>query len=261
MKENNCWICGAAVGSAEHIFKKKDMIARYGKPSEWKQTQPMLFRAGKESLIQGPNSDALKYEKSLCHDCNTTRTQQHDFAYDAFSAYILANIEKIIHYRMIDLAEIYGETGIEQAADLYRYFVKSFGCRAVHAGLSISDDIKNIFFEDNPYTTLVLTFSINEAAWEVLGEDGSSFLGKGDFMGRHINHDHVVSDAVWHENIFWITVNYWYNTPSDFGLGSPWIGGSRYLYFGSSVFGGSFREEMAKIYDNFVTEGSKTNNP
>jgi 5-methylcytosine-specific restriction endonuclease McrA len=91
----DCWICGAPADSAEHRIKKADIVRAYGKGPYKGDSAPVHFRDGIQTAIQGPRSERIKYQKSLCHACNTTRTKPLDEAYDRLMSWLVAN-EKIV---------------------------------------------------------------------------------------------------------------------------------------------------------------------
>jgi hypothetical protein len=81
-----CWICGNLADSREHKFKRSD-VAQSSKT--WAPNdQPYYFGEGGSRRIQGPGSELVKFEKILCHRCNTTRTQPFDRAYERFTEWV-----------------------------------------------------------------------------------------------------------------------------------------------------------------------------
>jgi hypothetical protein len=72
----------------------------------------MHLKNGKFSKIQGPNSKKIKYEHSICTDCNNTLSQPFDRSYDQFFDYIQNNPSSVFKNRFIDFYEVYGERGL-----------------------------------------------------------------------------------------------------------------------------------------------------
>lgn len=124
-----CWWCGGAADSREHKWKKSEIKAMYGPAGS--ESYPLLWidDAGNAKPIQGPDSDVMKFEKSLCQNCNNARSQKFDRAYDQWIEYVRANYEQIIESRIIDLRDVVNGTGSEFRLDLARYFAKHIGCR------------------------------------------------------------------------------------------------------------------------------------
>jgi hypothetical protein len=99
-----CWICSAPADSGEHRMKKSDMVRAYGKGPYRGGAAPVHVFDGVQTAIQGPRSNTLKYEPSLCHNCNTTRTQTFDRAYDQFISWVLTNEDVVLTKRFINFA-------------------------------------------------------------------------------------------------------------------------------------------------------------
>jgi len=124
-----CWWCGDAANSREHKWKKSEIKAMYGLANS--DSYPLLWidDSGNSKTVQGPDSDALKFEKSLCQNCNNARSQKFDRTYDRWIQHLGANYEQIIESRVLDLSDVIGVAGSESRLDLARYFAKHIGCR------------------------------------------------------------------------------------------------------------------------------------
>lgn len=116
-----CWICGQEANSKEHIIKKSDLTRVFGNGPYKGDNALAHIKNGRQQLIQGPNSDKIKYRDSLCHDCNTTATQPFDFAYNKFIDFIYENEQGILRKRFIDFADIYGPDFESGQRNLYKY--------------------------------------------------------------------------------------------------------------------------------------------
>lgn len=127
--EGVCWWCGDAANSREHKWKKSEIKGMYGTAGS--ESYPLLWvhEDGTSRAVQGPDSDALKFEKSLCQSCNNARSQPFDRAYDRWIEYLNANYDKIIESRVVDLRDIEEGAGSEFRLDLAKYFAKHIGCR------------------------------------------------------------------------------------------------------------------------------------
>ncbi len=93
--QGQCWWCGNAADSREHKYKRSDIVREFGR-GPW--AEPMLRVAGgnRQFRVQGPNSQGLKFSKSLCQRCNNDRNQPFDLAYDSMMDYISRNESEII---------------------------------------------------------------------------------------------------------------------------------------------------------------------
>jgi len=92
---------------------------------------PLLWvdDAGNSRTIRGPDSDVVKFEKSLCQNCNNARSQKFDLAYDLWIGYLRANYHQIIESRVIDLHDVVDAAESNFRLNLARYFAKHIGCR------------------------------------------------------------------------------------------------------------------------------------
>lgn len=124
-----CWWCGDAANSREHKWKKSEVKAMYGVAGS--DSYPLLWvdDSGNSKTVQGPDSDALKFEKSLCQSCNNASSQKFDLAYDRWIQFLAGNYEQIIESRVVDLRDVIAVAGGEARLDLARYFAKHIGCR------------------------------------------------------------------------------------------------------------------------------------
>jgi hypothetical protein len=122
-----CWICGNPADSREHKFKRSD-VAKAG--TSWaRDDQPYYFDQNGSRRLQGPGSDRVKFEKVICHACNTTRSQPFDRAYDRFAEWVNQKGDALMTATDIDLAEIFGIGFQIETENLIRYFAKHLGCR------------------------------------------------------------------------------------------------------------------------------------
>lgn len=89
----------------------------------------MRVSDGSSVRVQGPNSKALKFEPVMCTECNTTRSQSFDRAYEALSNFILRHEDEILRTGTFDLRLIYGPDWRARSDDALRYYVKHICCR------------------------------------------------------------------------------------------------------------------------------------
>lgn len=231
---SNCWICGAPADSAEHRFKKSDLVRAHGRGPYKESTALSHIRAGKEVLVQGPNSKLLKYPPNLCQYCNSTITQPFDKAYERFVDWILENEADVLHRRFVNFQEIYGNCWADAQLNLYKYFAKSFGCRLVDSGSSVPDDIVGLFGLNNFQTHLRLSMAVNEDVLLMPKKDRNGFVSKGDlFYVTPRSEPTLIESYIWNEAVSWLTVCYWYNYVPNGSFGSTWVADAQFIYFGS----------------------------
>jgi hypothetical protein len=234
MAKTSCWLCGAPAGSREHRLKKSDIVRAYGPGPYRGDHAPMHVRGDDRRVVQGPNSNRLKYAPSLCEACNTTRTQPYDRAYDRFTEWVFRNESLVLRRRFINFGEVFGEHWAEHQLHLYRYFAKSFGCHLVEAGLPVPVDVVELFEKATFRTDLWLSFAVNEDIVLMPPEDRNGFIGMAGLLAWIDRADpSVVNGYEWNEHVSWLSTIYSYGAPPDGDLGSPWVANAQHVYLGS----------------------------
>jgi hypothetical protein len=229
-----CWICGAVADSAEHRIKKTDLVRVFGRGPYKAPFAPVHERLGVLTPIQGPRAAVVKYAPSLCHRCNTTGTQAYDKAYDTFIVWLFANEPAVLHKRIIDFKEVYGNSFEDSQRDLFKYFVKSLGCRLISARQSVPPDLIALLPYKTFVTALKITFCVNEDIMLLPASTRSSFIGKSDLTGFVASEaPSVLHGYAWDEHISWFTVCYWYGIQPEGGTGSTWVADAQHVYLGS----------------------------
>lgn len=229
-----CWICGAPANSKEHRLKKSDIVRAYGRGGYKGQKRPVHVKNGQVSSFQGPSAERLKYAPSLCHECNTTRTQPFDKAYDQLISWVLENEDEVLRTRKVDFARVYGEQCRENQIQLYKYFVKSFGCRLVDAGFEVPENLVKLFPLDEFTSNLCITFLVHEDVLVMPAEDRYGFIGKSDLVVSDAASGSSTLQGFEHsEHVSWFFTQYWYEIPQASILGTVWVPGSRQIELSS----------------------------
>ncbi len=251
MTNKKCWICGEKATTREHRIKKSDIISKYGKGTYKGKNEICIYEKNKNlQMIRGANSTLLKYDKILCSNCNNSKTQLFDRAYEKFIIYINENKNDILYKRFINFSDIYKNNMEEGQRNLYKYFVKSFGSRLAHFGYPISQDIIDLLDLDKFQTGLRLNFAVNEDKLYFGNLDNNlrNMIGNGaifcnqSFVDKTANIEYYT----YNEYYDWLHINYYYNQFPDGNLGSTWIADNQFIYLGSSYSNltDDMREEM-----------------
>ncbi len=227
-----CWICGNKADSGEHRIKRSDLVSVHGEGPYKKGQTLLMMKDGKEIKIQGPNSKYLKYSNSLCRQCNGTATQRFDNAYSRFIDYFNEQESEILAKRLIDFENVYGENYEAEQRRLYKYFLKSFGCRLVEAGKSVPKNLVEIFNLKQFRTNLFITFAVNEDKVLLL-QDNVRIVGNGVIEGTEIAGSPDNFTARYSEYYGFLHIFYWYNCDWDGRFGARWVADSKYIYLGS----------------------------
>lgn len=220
LSQKKCWICSINVAnSAEHRIKA-DVAKQIGNPF-----YHVSFH-GKNSWIKSPKSKKLKYRKSLCQDCNNSKSQPWDKSYSLFARF-LKNNQQI---DFLNFKIIYGVNYITELKNLHLYFAKSLGCALIESELKLPNNFSN-FLKNQDNTKLNLNISIfktisplllslqkflrlqkyeNNIDFEKIPSGG--IVGHGKLYVNYLNRkEKKLKSAIWWENIGCFQINYWLN--------------------------------------------------
>jgi hypothetical protein len=236
-----CWICGGVADSAEHKIKKSDIVKICGSGT---YEEVVLYDSKSFTPLRGPNSKLVKYDKILCSACNNSFSQPFDKAYENFVNHIYENKDLLLKRRFINFQEIYGIDFADQQVNLYKYFVKSLGCRLAHYGDLIPTDLPRLLKKRRFRTGLRISFAVNED--KLLKPELQEMAGNGELYGFESNKSPGILRKIllkmdksrsciyqYSEYFQWLHIFYWYNYLPDGSLGNPWVANSQYLYLGS----------------------------
>lgn len=227
-----CWICGKDADSGEHKIKKSLLNKLFS--DSFKSGDMLHFKDGKYSKIHGSNSKKLK-QFVLCSDCNNTKTQPFDLAFEKFHNYVIENSEVIIKKRFINFYDIYGDDFPKQQTNLFKYFVKRFGCDLSGAGHKVPFDLVNLLNKDFFTTALKISFSIIEEATRL--DDPTMFpAGIGPLITSQENVKTKAEPDAWYmfdEYFAYLKIFFWYGIEVGACLGSEWIANKQCVYLGS----------------------------
>jgi hypothetical protein len=229
----SCWICGAPADSREHKFKKSDIVRRYG-AQPFKNVGGVFHCTPLREIknVPGPSAKTLTYEPVICSHCNNVVSQPWDKAYQQFESWLFNNSSVILQRRFILLEEVFGTDMFWEAPALYKYFVKAFGCRLANAGQQIPGDIVALLPLDYFETGLRLAFAVNKSLFAMSINYREEYLGLGDLVRIDSRVYGKMEGYVWHMQIGWLRIHFFYNEPVPPGLGAPWTSDSACLYLG-----------------------------
>lgn len=222
--EGRCWLCGARADSAEHRFKRSDLVRLYGTGPYSEQGGPVHGTFGKlTSPIRGPNAKRVKYEKSMCQHCNTTRSQPWDVAYEVFSTWVDAHAEELQRKRELCFDGVYGVTSAVSQRDLFRYFAKCFACRVADSGYEVPGDVIDVMVLDRFWTKLRLVLAVDERVTKLLGHGSRSYLSNGELGARVLRFRPWIARSFWwDQHLGWLMISYWCGERPPM-KGSIWI--------------------------------------
>jgi hypothetical protein len=104
-----CWWCSNPADSAEHKYKRSDVVSEFGRPPYHDDSSLVRFVEGRvvADNLRGSASGHFKFRVGLCGRCNSTRSQPFDRAYESLTAFIRLNEATILQNRSIDLAQVF----------------------------------------------------------------------------------------------------------------------------------------------------------
>lgn len=180
-----CWWCGDVADSREHKWKKSEVKGMYGAAGS--ESYPLIWvhEDGTSKTVQGPDSDVLKFEKSLCQNCNNARSQPFDFAYDRWIKYLRSNYDQIFESRVVDLRDVADDAGGTFRLDLAKYFAKHIGCRVADKAGRVPVSLIAFLNGDSVSSAFV---------WTELCVSGSA-LENHDLTARRLGMHRTVADA------------------------------------------------------------------
>ena len=230
-----CWICGALSNSREHKFKKTDLVRRYG-GQPFKNVGGIEHSvAGEWRKVPGPRAKILTYDPLICSECNNAKSQPWDSAYEQFERWLFQNAATTLQRRFIVLEDVFGPDAVSVACpSLYKYFVKAFGCRLSYAGLPVPPDLVHLLPQERFLTKLRLTFAFNKHIFNNFSVSGhqDNFLGLGDLLRLDSRSQGVMARYLWHMQIGWLSICFFYDTDVPCGFGAPWTSDRACLYLG-----------------------------
>lgn len=226
-----CWICNNPADSREHVIKQSDIRRLFGRcPYPKGKRLKRTDQNQNKKLIQSEDSIHIKYQKSLCTECNSSRSQPWDEAYDKFMDYFLSHETELKKIRKVDFKNIAQyDTGIF-AKRLYSYFIKSFGCQLQESGQIPPLELSEFLLEKRNNTNLKVTFAIYEKMPQQLT---LSMIQIHDLEGDYDNLLKMPLNFTWAVSIAWLTIIFWFNKVTAIALGSPFVGNTDELAIGS----------------------------
>lgn len=181
-----CWWCGDSATSREHRHKRSDVVRLFGYGKYEGPGAPVRGVGERLRDIRGPNSMQLKFPASLCHNCNTARSQPFDRAYEAFIDYLHEHGELILGNNLVDYKNVFGSRWRQQLGDLTRYIVKHACCRLAEADLEVGPELSDFLNGNSQLRAFAISFEIREDILALKTREGVGGLWIGDlYCIRH----------------------------------------------------------------------------
>jgi hypothetical protein len=126
-----CWICNCnEANSGEHKTKRTDLAAVLGSPT---QDRPFYFHdlERRNKPVKSLDAKILKAPIRICDECNTTRTQPHDRAWEHMSDQLRSR--SLVIGRWVRANRIFRHDTRRKMIDVHLFFLKLFGCMLCEA--------------------------------------------------------------------------------------------------------------------------------
>jgi hypothetical protein len=136
-----CWICQTdQATTGEHRSKRSDLKAVFGNKG------PLYLHNDlrRNRKVQSINSKLVQFRPSLCHTCNSTRTQPHDSAWERLSDALRSRKPLIKPGDIIRADRIFPYRTSEQMLNVHLFFAKWLGCEIVESAIAVSPGIDTI---------------------------------------------------------------------------------------------------------------------
>jgi hypothetical protein len=135
----NCWICNAQANSGEHIIKKSDL--KLSMSGEINQKSPIHHRLNgeKKRPIGSLKAEALKFNKSICTNCNGSLSQPYDYSWAILSRYL--HTVSFETGEELELSKVFDSDISSNLNNVHLFFAKIFGCSVVESDFRLDLDI------------------------------------------------------------------------------------------------------------------------
>lgn len=255
-----CWICGDPATTAEHKIKRTDLERVHGNGRTFAGANLNYLKFNDTVVqLQGSGSHHVKYKDVLCAKCNNERTQPCDRAYDTLINFVEGNSAELLRHRQIDFAQVYGSTWRRSHLNLYKYFVKAFGCRIYDSSSEVPDDFRLTLNDEQTYNRVAVCFAVNEDEL-AKPEPEQQALRIG-----HLIHNETVDGTACYPRRYatanyyrWLLISYWYGWGPYGPVGEPWFQEHQFLNLGSYTAAESKIQVSREDGSLFVWPGLET---
>lgn len=210
-----CWICGGKELTDEHKFKSSVLRRFYGK--KYKGNTELFYVVGTEDAksVKNYKDHLLKFNETICKDCNNILTKPHDDAYDSFISYIENNYEELRTAKKIDFSLIYGLKWQDEQLNLYKYFAKHAGCKIFTGEYpydlgKLAEFIRGGKLPDN----FKVHFQIKEAIKKIIERSSNTYFHLYNGPTIFINETKSFGYFGW-TSCQWFTVNWFFSDELD----------------------------------------------
>lgn len=135
----DCWICGDAATTGEHMTKRTDLELIFGRGVT--QSSPLFMHNAKRknAILQSLKADALKSPVKLCAKCNGALTQPYDNAWTTLITYLYTRTPPTKAGDIVRADRVFAQNATSHMLNVHLYFVKHMGDR-LQQGIELGGD-------------------------------------------------------------------------------------------------------------------------
>lgn len=182
--DDRCWWCGDRATTEEHRIKAST-LRRVGRAEDGTTEPGSVFKKSSdyEGALRTIRKGAqVRWRRNLCADCNNSKSQPFDNAYDDFEAFLVEHFNEIAEWERLDWRNVYGNEWRTGAADLARYFAKQLACMLSTYDLPIPEDLVLFLDGADRCSSVCFMLVINPRVIELMHSEGaevdmSTFVG------------------------------------------------------------------------------------
>lgn len=141
---DRCWWCGDVATTEEHRIKAST-LRRVGRAEDGTTKPSNVFKMSSDyqrSLQTLKKGAQVRWRRNMCANCNNSRSQAFDRAYDVFEAFLVSRFDVMADWTRFDWKDVYGNDWRIGSRDLARYFAKQLGCMLATYDLPVPNDIR-----------------------------------------------------------------------------------------------------------------------
>lgn len=204
-----CWICGNDGDTGEHKSKRSDLRSVFGTPS---QTQPLYLHDGrrKNRCIGSLDAKVLKSPSRLCANCNNSRTQPHDRAWERMSGWLRTRRPAITPGTIVRANRIFPYDTAREMLNVHLYFAKLFGCHILEGAMPIDiETLADAILREVAHPGMYLKFGCSSSL------EGHVMVGMSDVHLQTRPSDGSCAFATWLYEVDNLVVNVMYAAPGE----------------------------------------------
>jgi hypothetical protein len=199
-----CWICRTSEGTTrEHLIKRTDLKSLFEKSG---RGGPYYFSdVGQvNKIVQGLKSNTLKSPVLICAECNGSRTQDHDLAWEWMSNWLRAKSALRVG-ETVRPNRIFRYDTHRHMLGVHLYFVKLFGGMIAEGPEKEKQGVEKIPIDITPFADAIMRGRPHKEVYLQFGR-GDGSVGRSSLF-CYKSEDGKSVKAVWVHRVGPVAVN------------------------------------------------------